>query len=181
MCAQSLRSCRRRRPRGETALAVKRSRESSALGEKKDLMKEKNRQAPRCIYPDSRILQLPVGDFKCPPPRHRAGSALSKRLEKFSPLPVLSLLPSFSAPPPSILHRTQKGHLVLSGEPLVESCLSSENNTPPPLTAAPPGSVSEVPATHSSTIFAKARRQSPGRTSPQLFVRLVIATRHPAS
>lgn len=105
-----------------------------------------------------------------PPPRHGAGSALSKRLEKFSPLPVLSLLPSFSAPPPSILHRTQKGHLVLSGEPLVESCLSSEKNTPPspapPPTAAPLGSVSEVPATHSSTIFAKARRQSPGRTSP---------------
>lgn len=39
----------------------------------------------------------------------------------------LSLLFPSSTPPPSILHRTQKGHL-LSSEPLVESCLSSEKN-----------------------------------------------------
>lgn len=125
---------------GDSELAVK-NRKVNVVGERK----KKNRKHP--VSPEIYLfwllacLKLPVGDFKMAPLAATDWALPCQNVfewkiqaEKFPPFSLFlavflpcSLVHSSSAPPPllSILHRTQKGHLFLYSEALIECCLCS--------------------------------------------------------
>lgn len=122
----------RRHLLGDSELAVKNWKESVVVEGKKKARQPRDISilAPR--FPQAAGRRLQNGST----PRHRVGSALSKRLwmenTDWKVSSFLSLFPRcFSSSPPFcpsfIAHR--KGHLILSSEALIECCLCAEKNT----------------------------------------------------
>lgn len=80
--------------------------------------------------PCQNVFEWKIQTEKFPPPPFSPRLLSSSRSSLFFSLtPSFSLFLHLPSPGLSILHRTQKGHLILSSGALTECCLCSEKNT----------------------------------------------------